>query len=189
MTKAAGFYNTLLKGDEPALVIEPLNAYRLKEKLPENLGEFCTPLGIPETISEGSDLTLVSYGSTLRIAQEACQWLSQYGISVELIDIQTLLPFDINHSIVNSLKKTNRLVIVDEDVPGGASAFILQQILEVQGGYQYLDSAPVTLTAKEHRPAYGSDGDYFSKPSSDDIFEKIYQLMNDSDPHRFPNLF
>ena len=189
MTKAAGFYNTLLKGDEPALVIEPLNAYRLKEKLPENLGEFCTPLGIPETISEGSDLTLVSYGSTLRIAQEACQWLSQYGISVELIDIQTLLPFDINHSIVNSLKKTNRLVIVDEDVPGGASAFILQQILEVQGGYQYLDSVPVTLTAKEHRPAYGSDGDYFSKPSSDDIFEKIYQLMNDSDPHRFPNLF
>ena len=189
MTKAAGFYNTLLKCAEPALVVEPLNGYRLKEKTPSNFGEFCTPLGIPETLKEGTDITLVSYGSTLRIVQEACTWLEQHGINAEIIDIQTLLPFDIHHEIVKSVKKTNRLAVIDEDVPGGASSFILQQIIEKQGGFQYLDSAPLTITAKEHRPAYGSDGDYFSKPSADDIFEQIYALMSETNPIKYPSIY
>lgn len=189
MTQAAGFYNTLLRSDEPAIVIEPLNSYRLKEKMPSNWGEFSTPLGIPEILREGSDVTLVSYGSTLRLCQEAAKQLQEADIAVEIIDVQTLLPFDINHSIVNSLKKTNRLVVVDEDVPGGASAFILQQILEVQRGYQHLDSQPVTVAAKEHRPAYGSDGDYFSKPGVEDIFEAIYGMMHEANPGKWPSIY
>ncbi|MBN8693207.1 MAG: transketolase [Bacteroidetes bacterium] len=189
MVQAAGFYNTLLEADEPALIIEPLNGYRLKEQMPSNLSEFKMPLGIPETLNEGSDITLISYGSTLRIAQEAIKMLAEHGISVELIDVQTLLPFDIHHSIVNSVKKTNRLVVLDEDVPGGASAYILQKIVEEQGAYQFLDSAPVTIAAKEHRPAYGSDGDYFSKPSSDDVFDVLYNLMHESNPAAFPKIY
>lgn len=189
MVQAAGFYNTLLEADEPALIIEPLNGYRLKEQMPSNLSEFKMPLGIPETLNEGSDITLVSYGSTLRIAQEAIKMLAEHGISVELIDVQTLLPFDIHHSIVNSVKKTNRLVVLDEDVPGGASAYILQKIVEEQGAYRFLDSAPVTIAAKEHRPAYGSDGDYFSKPSSDDVFDVVYNLMHESNPAAFPKIY
>jgi len=189
MTQAAGFYNTLLASDEPALVIEPLNGYRLKEKMPENFGEFRTPLGIPEIINEGTDITVISYGSTLRIAQEAVKQLSEYGISVELIDVQTLLPFDIHCSLVESLKKTNRVLFVDEDVPGGATAFMMQKVLDEQGGYQYLDAAPKALSAKEHRPPYGSDGDYFSKPSVEDVFEAIYQIMHEGDPDKYPAIY
>jgi pyruvate/2-oxoglutarate/acetoin dehydrogenase E1 component/TPP-dependent pyruvate/acetoin dehydrogenase alpha subunit len=189
MTQAAGFYNTLLKGDEPALVIEPLNGYRLKEKVPSNWGEFTLPLGEPEILREGKDVTLVSYGSTLRLANDAAQQLQECDISVEIIDVQTLLPFDLHHQIVESLKKTNRLIVVDEDVPGGASAFILQNILETQSGYKYLDSDPVTLTGKDHRPAYGSDGDYFSKPSVEDIYDAIYGMMNEVDPVKWPGIY
>jgi pyruvate/2-oxoglutarate/acetoin dehydrogenase E1 component/TPP-dependent pyruvate/acetoin dehydrogenase alpha subunit len=189
MTKAAGFYNTLLEGDEPAIVVECLNGYRLKEKMPTNLGEFKTPIGVVETLKEGSDITLVSYGSTLRIVQETAKELAQVGIDVEIIDIQSLLPFDINHDIVKSIQNTNRLLIIDEDVPGGASAYILQEIVEKQDAYRYLDSKPQTLTAKEHRPAYGTDGDYFSKPSAEDIFEKVYDMMHEANPTKFPALF
>ena len=189
MTQAAGFYNTMLASQEPALIIEPLNGYRLKEKLPSNAGEYKIPLGIPETIEGGTDVTVVTYGSCCRIAQEALPQLREAGISVEIIDVQSLLPFDINHSIVDSLKKTNKLLILDEDVPGGASAFILQQILEEQKGYYYLDTEPLTLTSKAHRPAYGSDGDYFSKPSADDVYDAVYKLMRDTDPERFPDIF
>ena len=154
--------------------------------MPENISEFTLELGIPETLIEGNDLTLVSYGSTLRIAEDAIKQLNEIGISVELIDVQTLLPFDIHHKIVESVKKTNRLVVLDEDVPGGASSYILQQILENQDAYKYLDSKPLSITSKEHRPAYGSDGDYFSKPNAEEIFEKIYEMMRESDPARFP---
>jgi len=189
MTQAAGFYNTLLEADEPALVIEPLNAYRLKEKLPTNLGEFKVPLGIPEVLNEGSNITLVTYGSSVRVAQEAMKMLSEHGISVELIDVQTLLPFDISQSIVESVKKTSRLVVFDEDVPGGASAYILQKIMEEQGAYKFLDSAPVTIASKEHRPAYGSDGDYFSKPSADDVFDALYNVMHEADPSGYPKIY
>ncbi|WP_019039180.1 alpha-ketoacid dehydrogenase subunit alpha/beta [Psychroflexus tropicus] len=188
MTKAAGFYNTMLESDEPALIVECLNGYRLKEKKPSNLGEFKTPVGQVETIREGSDLTIVSYGSTLRIIEKAAQELLEVGIDVEIIDCQSLLPFDLDHDIVKSLEKTNRLLIVDEDVPGGASAFILQQILDVQDGYRYLDSKPQTLTAKAHRPAYGTDGDYFSKPSSEDVFEKVYSILHEFKPEAYPKL-
>jgi 2-oxoisovalerate dehydrogenase E1 component len=189
MTVASGFYNTLLESDEPALIVEPLNSYRLKENQPSNFGEYKAPLGIPEVLTEGTDITLVTYGSTTRLAQEAVNSLKEVGISVELIDVQTLIPFDIRHSIVNSVKKTNRLVVLDEDVPGGASAYILQKIVEEQGAYQYLDAKPTTIAAKEHRPAYGSDGDYFSKPSVDDIFEVLYGIMNEFDPQRFPKIY
>ena len=189
MTKAAGFYNTLLESDEPALVIECLNGYRLKEKMPTNLGEFKTPIGIVETIKTGTDITVVGYGSTIRLVEQAAHELENIGISIEIIDVQSLLPFDLQHDIVSSIAKTNRLLIIDEDVPGGASAYILQEILENQKAYQYLDSAPQTLTAKEHRPAYGTDGDYFSKPSSEDIFEKIYAIMNEVNPSKYPNLY
>lgn len=189
MTKAAGFYNTLLETDEPALVIECLNGYRLKEKMPTNLGEFKTPIGVVETIKEGTDITLVSYGSTLRLVEQAAKELLEVGINAEIIDIQSLLPFDINHDIAKSLAKTNRLLVIDEDVPGGASAYILQQIVEEQKGYQYLDSQPETLAAKAHRPAYGTDGDYFSKPSIEDIFEKVYSIMNENNPNQFPSLY
>lgn len=189
MTIAAGFYNTLLEADEPALVIEPLNGYRLKEKQPSNFGEFKLALGIPEILNEGKDVTLVTYGSSVRIAQEAIKNLETHGISVELIDVQTLIPFDIHSQLVESLKKTNRLVVLDEDVPGGASAYILQKVLEEQGGYAYLDSKPLTIASKEHRPAYGSDGDYFSKPNSDDVFDVIYRMMYETNPNQYPLIY
>ena len=188
MTQAAGMYNTLLRADEPALVVECLNGYRIKEKLPANIGEFTVPFGKPDVIRFGEDITLVTYGSCCRIAQEACDLLAEHGIRVELIDVQTLLPFDINHSIVESLKSTNRIVFLDEDVPGGATSYMMQQVLEEQGGYQYLDSKPVTITANEHRPAYGSDGDYFSKPSVDTVFSTLYQMMHESNPTKWPSL-
>ncbi len=189
MTKAAGFYNTLLEGDDPALVIECLNGYRLKEELPINLGKFKTPIGVVETIKKGKDLTVISYGSTLRIVSDVAKELAQVDIDIEIIDAQSLLPFDLNHEVVKSLAKTNRLLIVDEDVPGGASAYLLQQILEEQNGYKYLDSKPSTLTAKEHRPAYGTDGDYFSKPSAEDIFEKVYKIMSEAYPTKYSPLY
>jgi pyruvate/2-oxoglutarate/acetoin dehydrogenase E1 component/TPP-dependent pyruvate/acetoin dehydrogenase alpha subunit len=189
MTKAAGFYNTLFDCDEPALVIECLNGYRLKEKMPLNYGEFKTPIGEIETIKKGTDITLVSYGSTLRLVEEAAKELIEIGIDCEIIDLQSLLPFDIKHDIAKSIAKTNRLLIIDEDLPGGATAFILQQIIENQDGYNYLDSKPQTLTAKAHRPAYGTDGDYFSKPSVEDIFEKVYAMMNEVNPSKYPSLY
>ncbi|MCE3294739.1 MAG: transketolase [Crocinitomicaceae bacterium] len=189
MTKAAGFYNTLLEGDEPALVVEPLNGYRSKEARPDNIGEFKTPLGVTETVKEGTDLTLVSYGSTFNLCITAVEILAEMGISVELIDAQTLIPFDIQHSIKKSLEKTNRLLIVDEDVSSGATAFMLDKILVEQKAYYHLDSAPETLSAKDHRPPYGSDGDYFSKPSIDDIVEKVYAMMHEADPQNYPSLF
>jgi len=189
MTKAAGFYNTLLECDEPALVIECLNGYRLKEKLPTNLGEFKTPIGKVETILSGKDITVVSYGSTLRIIEQAAKELTEIGIEIELIDIQSLLPFDTTKDIVKSVAKTNRLLVIDEDVPGGASAYILQEIIENQQAYYHLDSAPQTLTAKAHRPAYGTDGDYFSKPSTEDVYEKIYEMMHEAYPTKFPKLY
>lgn len=189
MVQAAGFYNTLMEADEPALIIEPLNGYRLKEQMPSNISEFKLGLGIPEILTEGTDVTLVSYGSSIRVAQEAVKYLSEHDIHVELIDVQTLLPFDIHKSIVQSVKKTNRLVVLDEDVPGGASAYILQKIMEEQGAYAYLDSAPLTLASKEHRPAYGSDGDYFSKPNSDDVFDAVYNLMRESNPGTYPKIY
>ena len=189
MTKAAGFYNALLETDEPALVIECLNGYRLKEKMPSNLGDFKTPIGIVETIRTGNDITLVSYGSTLRLVEQAARELMEIGIDCEIIDVQSLLPFDIQHDIVKSVAKTNRLLVIDEDVPGGASAFILQHILDEQNGYQHLDSKPATLAAQPHRPAYGTDGDYFSKPSSEDIYEKIYSIMHEAKPSQYPKLY
>ncbi|WP_409416169.1 thiamine pyrophosphate-dependent enzyme [Flavobacterium sp. PS2] len=189
MTQAAGFYNALLECDEPALVIECLNGYRLKEKAPTNYGEFKTPIGVVETLKEGKDITLVSYGSTLRLVEQAAIELQQVGIDCEIIDLQSLLPFDINQDIVKSIAKTNRLLVIDEDLPGGASAYILQQIIEQQDAYMHLDSKPQTLTAKAHRPAYGTDGDYFSKPSAEDIYEKVYSMMHEVNPSKFPNLY
>lgn len=189
MTKAAGFYNTLLETDEPALIVECLNGYRLKEKLPTNLGEFRTPIGVVETVKEGSDITVVSYGSTLRVVEEAAKELQQVGIDAEIIDVQSLLPLDLNKQLVESVKKTNRLLVVDEDVPGGASAYILSEIIDNQNGYRYLDSKPQTLAARPHRPAYGTDGDYFSKPSAEDIFEKVYAMMHETNPNDFPALY
>ena len=187
MCQASGFYNTLLKSDEPALVVECLNGYRLKERLPDNVGEFTLPLGITETLITGSDLTLVTYGSSCRVAAEAIEKLAAHDISVELIDVQTLLPFDIKHSIVDSIKKTNKVVFLDEDVPGGATSFMMQQVLEKQKAYRYLDADPLTITAKEHRPAYGTDGDYFSKPNPETIFEAIYTMMHNYDPVKYPS--
>ncbi len=186
MTQAAGFYNTMLQSDEPALIIECLNGYRLKEKLPDNLGTYTVPLGVPEVLEQGNDVTIVGYGSTLRIAEDAMKQLAILGISCELIDVQTLLPFDIHHLIVESIKKTNKVVFIDEDVPGGASAYMMQQVLEVQNGYAWLDAKPVTIAAKPHRPAYGTDGDYFSKPNAEDVFESIYQMMHEYDPGTYP---
>lgn len=188
MTKAAGFYNTLLESDEPALVVECLNGYRLKEKLPLNLGDFKTPLGVVETLKTGEDITLVSYGSTLRLVEQAAKELLEVGIDAEVIDVQSLLPFDLNHDIVKSVAKTNRLMVIDEDVPGGASAYILNEILDTQNAYVHLDSQPKTLTARAHRPAYGTDGDYFSKPSLEDIFENVYAMMHEANPEQFPKL-
>lgn len=189
MTQAAGFYNTMLKSDDPALIIECLNGYRLKESLPENVGEFTVPLGQPEVIREGSDITIVTYGSMCRIVMEAATQLADHGISCEVIDVQTLLPFDIDHSIVESIKKTNRVLFADEDVPGGATGFMMQKVLEEQKAYRYLDAQPATITGKEHRPAYASDGDYFSKPQTEDVFDKVYDMMNEFDPERYSKLY
>ncbi|PKB18902.1 thiamine pyrophosphate-dependent enzyme [Flavobacterium sp. 5] len=189
MTQAAGFYNSLLECDEPALVIECLNGYRLKEKMPLNYGEFKTPIGVVETLRKGTDITLVSYGSTLRLVEQAAKELFEIGIDCEIIDLQSLLPFDIRQDIVKSIEKTNRLLVIDEDLPGGASAYILQQIVEQQNAYIHLDSKPQTLSAKAHRPAYGTDGDYFSKPSAEDIYEKIYEMMHEVNPSKFPSLY
>jgi pyruvate/2-oxoglutarate/acetoin dehydrogenase E1 component/TPP-dependent pyruvate/acetoin dehydrogenase alpha subunit len=189
MTQAAGFYNTMLQSDDAAVIIECLNGYRLKERIPDNIQDFTVPLGVPEILKEGSDVTIVTYGSMCRVVMEAALDLEKSGISCEVIDVQTLLPFDIHHSIVESVKKTNRLVLADEDVPGGATSYMMQQILEVQNAYQHLDSKPITITAKEHRPAYASDGDYFSKPNAEEVFEIIYALMAESDPEQFPPLY
>lgn len=188
MTKAAGFYNTLMKGNEPALLIESLNGYRLKEPRPDNLGELCTPIGVVEVIKPGTDITLLSYGSTLRLVLQTARELKEVGIDAEVIDAQSLLPFDRGHDVLKSVQKTNRLLIIDEDVPGGCSAYLMHEIMEKQGAYAYLDSAPQTLTAAAHRPAYATDGDYFSKPNTEDIFEKVYAIMRESDPVNFPKL-
>jgi pyruvate/2-oxoglutarate/acetoin dehydrogenase E1 component/TPP-dependent pyruvate/acetoin dehydrogenase alpha subunit len=189
MTQAAGFYNTLLKSDDTALIIERLNAYRLKEKLPSNIGDICIPLGVPEVLKEGTDITIVTYGACVDIAAEAIDKLNEIGIKCELIDVQTLLPFDINGVILESLKKTNRILFLDEDVPGGASAYMMQQVIDRDGGYQYLDSPPKCLAGKPHRPAYATDGDYFSKPSAEDVYDEIYKMMNEADPEEYPMYF
>lgn len=189
MTRAAGFYNTLMQGNDPALVIEPLNGYRIREKRPSNIGDFRIPLGQPEILAQGTDVTLVTYGSCVRIGLEAVRSLAENGISVELIDVQTLLPFDIHHTIVESVKKTSRVVFFDEDVPGGATAYMMHKVVEEQGAFYHLDAAPVTITAQNHRPAYGTDGDYFSNPSAEDVYEAIYALMAESDPRRFPPIY
>ena len=188
LTQAAGFYNTMLKSDDTALIIEPLNGYRLKEKQPDNIGEFTVPVGKVEITRAGKDITLVTYGSTWKIVTEAVEELAKLGINAEVIDVQSLLPFDLSEEISESVKKTNRLVVIDEDVEGGASAYIMQQILEKQGAFRYLDSKPLTIAAKNHRPAYASDGDYFSKPSVEDIVEKVYDLFHESNPAKFPKI-
>ncbi len=189
MTRAAGFYNTILQSDDPALIIEPLNGYRLKEALPKNIGEFTVPLGVPEILQQGDDVTLVTYGSCVRIAQDAVNQLKDYNISVELIDVQSLLPFDINNTIVESLKKTNKIVFFDEDVPGGATAFMMQKVLEEQQGYKYLDANPATVTAKDHRAAYSTDGDYFSNPNAEDLFDTIYRIMHEYNPAKYQRIY
>jgi pyruvate/2-oxoglutarate/acetoin dehydrogenase E1 component/TPP-dependent pyruvate/acetoin dehydrogenase alpha subunit len=189
MTQAAGFYNTMLDSDDPALIIEPLNGYRLKEKMPINTGEYKIPVGIPEKLTEGTDLTLVTYGACVRIAMEAVQQLKDFGITVELIDVRSLLPFDLNHTILESLKRTGKIVFFDEDVPGGATAYMIQKVLEEHSGFRYLDAEPRTLTANDHRPAYSTDGDYFSNPNAEDVFDLVYEMMHDYSPARFPTLY
>lgn len=189
MTQAAGFYNTLLAGDDPGIVVEVLNGYRLPERLPSNPGDYRTPLGVPETLRAGADVTLVTYGACCTIAWEAAAQLAAVGIEVEVIDVRSLLPFDRHAQIGQSLAKTSRLVVLDEDMPGGASAYILQQVLEVQGGYRLLDSVPVTITGQGHRPAYGTDGDYFSKPNVQDVFEGLYKMLHEAQPARYPLFF
>ena len=186
--KTAAFYNTILKGDDPAFIIESLNSYRVKEALPANISEICEPLGIPEILREGTDVTIVTYGSMCRIVEKAAGQLADFDISAEVVDIQTILPFDVNHTILQSVKKTGRIVFADEDMPGGATAFMMQQVLEVQDAYHYLDSKPITISAEAHRPAYGDDGDYYSKPNSADIFDKVYELMSESNPSKYPPL-
>lgn len=189
MTQAAGFYNTMLESDDPALIIECLNGYRLKERIPDNIAEFKVPVGLPEVIREGNDLTVVTYGSMCRVILQAAQELEEVGISVEVIDVQSLLPFDVHHSIIESIKKTNRVVFADEDVPGGASAYMMQKVVEEQGAYRYLDSQPATISAQEHRPAYASDGDYWSKPNPETVFDKLYDIMAEAEPNRFPEIY
>jgi len=189
MTQAAGMYNTLLQADDPALVIEPLKGYGLREARPGNIGRFRVPLGVPEVLTEGDDVTVVTYGSCVRIAETAVEQLKEFDIHVELIDVQTLLPFDLHHRILDSVKKTGRVVFFDEDVPGGATAFMMQQVLEEQKAYYYLDAEPVTLSAREHRPAYSSDGDYFSNPNAEDVFETVYRIMHESDPEKYPEIY
>jgi pyruvate/2-oxoglutarate/acetoin dehydrogenase E1 component len=188
-TQAAGFYNTMLCSDEPALLVEVLNGYRQKERMPDNLGEITVPLGVPEVIREGTDVTLVTYGACCRIALEAADKLAKVGIEVEVLDVQTLLPFDIHGKIVESLKKTGHILFLDEDVPGGTTAYMLQEVIEKQGGYYWLDSPPRTLPAAAHRPAYGSDGDYWSKPNAETIFEAVYDLMHEVSPMDFPTFY
>jgi pyruvate/2-oxoglutarate/acetoin dehydrogenase E1 component len=179
-------YNTLLAADEPAVVIEVLNGYRLREPMPENIGEFRVPLGVPEILREGTDITLVTYGATCRVVMEAAEALAEMGASCEVIDIQTLLPFDLPGIIGKSLQKTGRIAFIDEDVPGGATAYMLWHVIERQGGYYWLDAPPLTLPGKDHRPAYGSDGDYFSKPNREQIIEAVYALLHEAEPSRFP---
>jgi len=186
MTQAAGMYATLLQSDDPALVIECLNGYRIKEKMPHNIGQYTVPLGKPEVLREGTDLSLVTYGSMCRLVLEAAEELNSIGISVEVVDVQTLLPFDTHGIVGQSIQKTNRVIFIDEDVPGGASAYMMQQVLDHQQVFAYLDAAPQTLSAKAHRPAYSTDGDYFSKPSVEDIVEKVYQVMQEANPKKFP---
>jgi len=189
MTRAAGFYNTMLQSDEPALIIEPLNGYRLREKRPSNIGEFSVPVGVPEIIEMGTDVTLVTYGSCVRVAQDAVAQLRDFKITVELIDVQSLEPFDINSMITESLKKTNKIVFFDEDVPGGATAYMLQKVLEEQKGFQFLDAEPRTVTAQAHRAAYGTDGDYFSNPNAEDVFDAVYNLLHEVNPSKYPKIF
>jgi len=189
MTQAAGFYNLFLESDDPALIIEPLNAYRLREKMPSNIGEYNVPIGVPEVLQEGNDVTIVTYGSCVRIAEDAVNQLRQYDISCELIDVQTLLPFDINHTIVESIKKTNKIIFFDEDVPGGATAYMMQKVIEEQKGYFHLDAEPRTLTAQDHRAAYSTDGDYFSNPNAEDVFDAIYNMMHEYHPEKYPKIF
>lgn len=189
MTQAAGFYNTALKGNDPALIIEPLNGYRLREKMPSNVGEFNVPFGKIETLIPGSDVTIVTYGSCVKIAEDAVKQLTEFNISAELIDVQSLLPFDLNHDIVKSLKKTNKILFFDEDVPGGATAYMMQKVLDEQNGYFLLDAAPRTLTSKEHRPAYTTDGDYFSNPNAEDVFDAVYDMMHEYNPNKYPAIF
>lgn len=188
MTRAAGFYNTLLKADEPAIVVEVLNGYRVKERLPDNIGEFTVPLGVPEVLRNGGDVTVVTYGACCRIAMDAAEKLSKVGIDIEVIDVQSLLPFDVHGTIIESLKKTNRVIFLDEDVPGGTSAYMMREVIEEQGGYYHLDSEPRTLSGTVHRPAYGSDGDYWSKPNSETVFDAVYELMHEVDPAAYPSL-
>jgi pyruvate/2-oxoglutarate/acetoin dehydrogenase E1 component/TPP-dependent pyruvate/acetoin dehydrogenase alpha subunit len=189
MTQAAGFYNTMMQSDESALIIEPLNGYRLKEKKPENIGEFTVPLGVPEILTEGKDVTLVTYGSCVRIAEDAVKQLKDFDINVELIDVQTLLPFDKGHKILESLKKTNKIVFFDEDVPGGATSFMMKKVIEDQDGYYHLDSKPLTITGQAHRAAYSTDGDYFSNPNAEDVFEGVYNMMHEYNPKKYPKIF
>jgi pyruvate/2-oxoglutarate/acetoin dehydrogenase E1 component len=189
MTQAAGFYNTMLRAEEPCLIVEVLNGYRIKERLPDNISEFTTPVGIPEVIREGSDITLVTYGACCRIVLEAAELLSKTGIEVEVIDVRSLLPFDVNMVILNSLKKTNRIIFIDEDVPGGTTAYMMQEVLEKQGGFSWLDSPPRTVSGKHHRPAYSTDGDYWSKPNVEEVFETTYEIMHEVDPKTFPLFF
>lgn len=189
MTQAAGFYNTMMASDDPALIIEPLNGYRLKERMPSNIGYYRVPIGIPEVLQEGSDLTLVTYGSCVKIAQEALPQIRDFGISVELIDVQSLVPFDRNLTVLESLKKTNKIIFFDEDVPGGATAYMMQKVLEEQGGFRYLDAEARTLTSNDHRPAYTNDGDYFSNPNAEDVFEIVYQMMHEYNPNKYPKLY
>jgi pyruvate/2-oxoglutarate/acetoin dehydrogenase E1 component len=189
LTQAAGFYNLMLQSDEPAVIIEPLNAYRLKERMPANIGEFTIPVGMPEVLIEGNDLTIVTYGSCVRIAQDAVSQLREFSITAELIDVQSLLPFDIKHSIVESLKKTNKIIFFDEDVPGGATSYMMQKVLEEQKGFYYLDAEPRTLTGKAHRVAYSTDGDYFSNPNAEDLFELAYNIMHAVNPYKYPKIF
>ena len=189
MTRAAGFYNTLLAADDPGIVVEVLNGYRVKERMPANVGELRVPLGVPEVIREGGDVTVVTYGACCRIALDAAEQLARVGVEVEIVDVQTLMPFDLDGRVLESLKKTSRILFLDEDVPGGATAYMLQQVVEVQDGYLWLDSPPRTLTAKPHRPAYGSDGDYFSKPNRESVFTAVYELVHEAAPKRFPRFY
>jgi pyruvate/2-oxoglutarate/acetoin dehydrogenase E1 component len=189
MTQAAGFYNTMLKSDEPALIIECLNGYRLKERMPSNIGEFTVPLGKPEVLRKGTDITIVTYGSMCRVVMEAAKQLESFGISAEVLDVQTLLPFDIDHMITDSIRKTSRVLFTDEDVPGGATAYMMQQVVDEQGAYQWLDSKPRCLSAHAHRPPYSSDGDYFSKPNVEDVFEAVYEMMHEADPEAYPVIY
>jgi pyruvate/2-oxoglutarate/acetoin dehydrogenase E1 component len=189
MTQAAGFYNTFLQSDDPALIIEPLNGYRLREKRPENIGEYRIPLGKCEVLEEGQDVTIVTYGSCVRIAQDAVKQLREFSITCDLIDVQTLLPFDLDHTILASLKKTNKILFFDEDVPGGATSYMMQKVLEEQQGFRFLDADPKTLTAMEHRAAYSTDGDYFSNPNAEDVFDTVYNMMHEYNPSKYPKIF